>query len=269
VSRAAVAILLSTSCAIPVVSAGNYLPAGDLQPGDVHASISMEAARVLAGPSDTLPIGLSQTARGTAIPAQAQQWEVSTWFASDVTLRWQALRRLTLEAQLKLTNPITPFTPQAVGGSLGARLRILEHPPEGGFAAEVGLRVVGITAEQRLDRSQDGVSQTDFWDYRAAGVEAPLVVTYRINSLVAVTGSPFLRLYMIRAWHTEETPTTRQQNALFWTPVLSGGFATSFAFDLGILELAPGLAIELATTPGPAAPTHVLFEPGISVGLRL
>jgi hypothetical protein len=263
VTRAAAVLLVSSGCAIPVVSAGSYLPAGDMQPGDVHVSLSMEAARVLSSPSDT------QVNGQPIVPAQAQEFQSETWFGSDLTFRWQASRRLTLEAQLKLTNPITPFTPEVVGGALGARLRILEHPPEGGFAAEVGLRAVGIAAEQQLDRTQDGVSQTDIWDYRALGVEAPLIVTYRINSLVSVTASPFLRLYMIRAWHTEQTATTRQQTALFYTPVLSGGFAGSFAFDIGILELAPGLAVELATKPGPNAPTHVIFEPGISVGLHL
>jgi hypothetical protein len=85
---------------------------------------------------------------------------------------------------------------------------------------------------------------------------------------VAVTASPFLRAYMIRAWHTQVTAAGREQTELLWTPVLSGGFAGSFAFDLGPIELAPGFALELATRPGPNAPTHVLFEPGASVGLR-
>jgi hypothetical protein len=261
VRRALAALLLSSACALPVVSAGNYLPAGDLQPGDFHVSVSMEAARVLAGPSDV--------GDATPVPAQAQQYEVSTWFASDISLRWQVARRVTLEGQLKLTNPISPFVPELVGGSLGARVRLLEHPPEGGFAMELGLRVVGISAEQELDRAQSGLTQSDIWDYRAAGIEAPLIVTYRINSLVAVTGSPFLRAYDIRTWHTQITPTTRTQTELFWTPVLSGGFAGSFAFDLGPLELAPGMAVELATRPGKNAPTQLLFEPGVSVGMRL
>jgi hypothetical protein len=264
-AAAAALFLLSAACALPVVSAGNYLPAGDLQPGDLHASISMEAARVLAGPNDSTP----PTGPRQPIPVQAQQWEVSTWFASDLTLRWQVARRVTLEGQLKLTNPVSPFVPELVGGSFGARVRLLEHPPEGGFAAEIGLRLVGISAEQTLDRAQNGLTQTDIWDYRAVGLEAPLIVTYRINSLMAVTASPFLRAYYIRTWHTQVTPTTRDQTQLFWTPVLSGGLAGSFAFDLGPLELAPGIAMELATRPGSGAPTHVLFEPGVSVGMRL
>jgi hypothetical protein len=256
---AAAALLTSSACAIPVVSAGTFLPAGDLQPGDLHASVSMEVARVLAGPGDVHDV---------PTPVQAQQYEVTTWFGSDLTLRWQATRRLTLEGQMKLTNPITPFVPNVVGGSLGARFRILEHPPEGGFAAEVGLRVVGIAAEQRLDRTQGTLSQTDIWDYRALGMEAPLIISYRINSLMAVTASPFLRAYWIRAWHTQINGDTRQQAELFWTPVLSGGFGGSFAFDMGPIEIAPGVALELATRPGQNEPTHVLFEPGVSVGLR-
>ena len=257
-------LLFASGCAIPVVSAGNYLPAGDLQPGDFHASVSMEASRVLAGPADAQP----SPATATALPSQTQQWEVSTWFASDVTLRWQATRRLTLEGQLKLTNPISPFAPEMVGGALGLRVRLLEHQPEGGWAAEVGLRAVAVTAEQRLDQAQEGVTQTDTWNYRAGGLELPFVVSYRINSLVAVTGSPFLRAYMIRAWHTQITQAGRTQTELLWTPVLSGGIAGSFAFDMGPIELAPGFALELATRPSNGAPTHVLFEPGASVGLR-
>jgi hypothetical protein len=261
-------LFLSSACALPVATAGNFLPAGDLQPGDLHASVSMEAARVLAGPSDVDPVTPSSTS-SHPVPIQAQQWQVSTWFASDVTLRWQAGRRVTLEGQLKLTNPISPFLPEVVGGSLAVRVRLVEHPPEGGVALEIGLRAVGISAEQQLDQANGDVSQTDIWDYRALGLEAPLVLTYRINSLMAMTASPFLRAYLIRAWHTEITPGSRQQTALLWTPVLSGGLAGAFAFDLGPFELAPGLAIELATRPGAGAPTHVLFEPGVSVGLRL
>jgi hypothetical protein len=261
VRRAAVALLLSSACALPVVSAGNYLPAGDLQPGDFHVSVSMEAARVLAAPSDV--------GDATPIPSQAQQYEVSTWFASDISLRWQVARRVTLEGQLKLTNPISPFAPELVGGSLGARVRLLEHPPEGGLALELGLRVVGISAEQELDRAQNGLTQSDIWDYRAVGIEAPLIVTYRINSLVAVTGSPFLRAYDIRTWHTQVTPATRTQTELFWTPVLSGGFAGSFAFDLGPRVLAPGNAVGHAPPPGEKPPTQQLLEPGVSGGMRL
>ena len=50
--RGALAALLCSACALPVVSAGTFLPAGDLESGDVHASISLETGRVLAGPSD-------------------------------------------------------------------------------------------------------------------------------------------------------------------------------------------------------------------------
>jgi hypothetical protein len=224
----------------------------------------MEAARVLASPSDVHDP--SSTSAAAPIPSAAQQWQVTTWFASDITLRYQLARRVTLEGQLKLTNPISPFEPNLVGGALGLRVRLLEHPPAKGFAAEIGLKAVGITAEQTLDRTAGDLTQTDTWDYRAFGIEAPLIVTYRVNSLMAVTASPFLRAYFIRAWHTVETPQTRQQTILFFTPVLSGGVGLSFAFDLGPIQLAPGLAMELATRPGDNANTHVLFEPGISVG---
>jgi hypothetical protein len=273
-SRTALALLLTTSgfallasqgCALPVVSAGNFLPAGDLQPGEFHASVSIEAARVLAGPSDVRDLSTGSSAPAP-IPNEAQQWQVSTWFASDITLRYQLLRRVTLEGQLKLTNPITPFEPNLVGGALGVRVRILERGPEKGFAAEIGFKVVGISAQQTLDRTAGDLQQTDTWNYRAFGAEVPLIVTYRVNSLMAVTASPFLRAYYIRAWHNVDTVSTHEQTILFYTPVLSGGLGVSFAFDLGPLQLAPGLAMELATRPGDNANTHVLFEPGISVG---
>ena len=247
-------------CALPVVSAGTFLPAGDLARGELHASASMEAGRVLAGPSDVHDL--------PATPPEAQKWEVGTWVASDVSLRWQALDRLALEVQVKLTNPIAPFVPQLAGGAVGLRLRVLDRTREGGLAVEVGVRAVGVGAQQRIDRSQDGRSQTDTWDYRAFGVELPLVATYRVNPLFAVTASPFLRAYWIRAWHTELAVATQEQAVLQWSPVLSGGLGGAAAFDLGSLEIAPGLALELATRPGPGAATHVLFEPGVSVGTR-
>ena len=85
---------LCASCALPVVSAGTFLPAGDLRRGDVQASASMEVGRVLAGPGD-----LGERA---AVPPETARWEVLTWIASDVSVRWQAFERMSFEAQLKL-----------------------------------------------------------------------------------------------------------------------------------------------------------------------
>jgi hypothetical protein len=243
-----------------VVSAGTFLPAGDLNPGEFHASVSMEAGRVLAGPSDIRDL--------PATPPEAQQYEVSTWFASDASLRYQLSRRFALEAQIKLTNPIVPFTPALVGGSIGTRVRLHERSADGGFALELGARVVGVAVQQQIERSASGRTQTDTWDYRSVGLEVPLVATYRVNPLFAVTASPFLRAYWIRAWHTILNGSAESQAALQWSPVLSGGLGAAAAFDLGPIELSPGVAIELATKPGPNAVTHFLFEPGISVGTR-
>lgn len=252
--------LCCCGCALPVVSAGTFLPAGDLGKGDLHASISLETGRVLAGPSDIRD--LPQT------PPEAQQYEVSTWVASDVTVRWQATSRLALEGQLKLTNPVVPFTPMLVGGAVGTRVRLRELPAGGGLAIEIGARAVGVTAEQRIDRSADGRSQTDIWNYRALGLEVPLIATYRVNPLFAVTASPFLRAYWIRAWHDRVVGLTTSTAVLQWSPVLSAGLGAAAAFDVGPVQLSPGVAIELATRPGPNTATHFLFEPGIAVGTR-
>jgi hypothetical protein len=256
----AAAVLACAGCALPVVSAGTFLPAGDLSRGDLHASISMEVGRVLSGPSDVHDL--------PATPPEAQKWEVSTWVASDASLRWQALSRLSIELQAKLTNPIAPFTPSLVGGSVGARLRVLQRGQESGLAIELGGRAVWVSASQRIDRSKDGQSQTDYWDYRAFGFELPVIASYRVNPLFAVTASPFLRAYWIRAWHTEVVGLGKQQFVLQWSPVLSGGLGAAVAFDLGPVQLSPGVALELATRPGPGAATHLLFEPGLSVGTR-
>lgn len=252
-------VLACAGCALPVISANTFLPAGDLHQGDLQASLSMEAGRVLAGPSDVHDL--------TATPPQAQRFEVSTWVASDASLRWQALGRLTLEVQVKLTNPISPFVPNLAGAAAGARLRLLDGGA-GGISVELGARAVGVGASQRIDRTQDGRSQTDTWDYRAFGVEVPAVLTGRVNPLFAVTASPFLRAYWIRAWHTETVGLSEQRAALQYSPVLSGGLGLAASFDLGPVTLSPGAALELATRPGPGAATHFLFEPGIAVGTR-
>ncbi|MGE5049762.1 MAG: hypothetical protein ACM3PC_14375 [Deltaproteobacteria bacterium] len=264
----ALLLLLCCGCALPVVSAGTFLPAGDLEVGQFHASASLEAGRVLAGPADVRDL--------PATPPEAQQYDVSTWVASDVSLRYQASRLVAVEGQLKLTDPVVPFTPALVGGSIGARVRLLDRPAAGGLALELGARAVGVSVQQRIDRSANGRTQTDTWDYRALGVEVPLVATYRVNALFAVTASPFVRAYWIRAFHTislfqppeTTTPVSRSQAALQWSPVLSGGLGTAAAFDLGPVELSPGIAVELVTKPGPSAVTHFIFEPGISVGTR-
>ncbi len=258
--KRALLALFCSGCALPVVSAGTFLPAGDLGKGDLHASISLETGRVLAGPSDLRD--LPQT------PPEAQQYEVSTWVASDVTVRWQATSRLALEGQLKLTNPVVPFTPMLVGGAVGTRVRLRELPPGGGLAIEIGARAVGVTAEQRIDRSADGRSQTDIWNYRALGLEVPLIATYRVNPLFAITASPFLRAYWIRAWHDKVVGLTTSEALLQWSPVLSAGLGAAAAFDFGPVQLSPGAAIELATRPGPNTATHFLFEPGIAIGTR-
>jgi len=259
--KAALAALSCSACALPVVSAGTFLPAGDLEPGDVHASISLESGRVLAGPSDVHDLPVT--------PSGAQQYEVSTWVASDVSLRWQVGPRITLEGQIKLTNPVVPFTPTLSGGAAGVRLRLRQRPPEGGLSLEVGARAVGVGAEQRIDRTSSGRSQADVWSYRAVGIELPAIASYRVNPLFAVTAAPFLRAYWIRAWHDEIVGLiTTRAGTLEWSPVLSAGFGAATAFDLGPIQLSPGAAIELATKPGPNAATRFLFEPGVSVGTR-
>lgn len=254
----ALAVIAGPSgCALPVVSAGTFLPAGDLEKGQLHASVSLEAGRVLAGPSDV----------GDPAVQGTRQWEVSTWVASDASLRWQALRRLSLEAQVKLSNPIVPFVPALVGGSLGARFRLTERHTGESFSLELGVRAVYVGVTEELSRSQNGAEQIDRWSYRSLGIELPLVATWRINPLFAITSSPFLRTYWIRAWHT--TVASQQTvHLLEWTPVLSGGLGLSAALDVGPLEIAPGVALELATRAGPSAPTHILFEPGLSIGHR-
>ncbi len=192
----ALAALLCSGCVMPVVSAGTFLPAGDLAKGDVHASVSLEAGRVLAGPSDIRDL--------PATPPEAEQYDVSTWVASDLSVRWQAGANVTLEAELKLTTPL----------------------------------------------------------------EMPLIATYRVNPLFAVTASPFLRAYWIRAWHDRIVGLTTSRSTLQWSPVLSAGLGVAAAFDLGPVQLSPGVAVELATKPGPNAVTHFLFEPGVAVGTR-
>jgi hypothetical protein len=250
-----------------VVSAGTFLPAGDLEAGQFHASASLEAGRVLAGPADVRDL--------PATPPEAQQYDVSTWVASDLSLRYQASSVVAVEGQLKLTDSVVPFTPALVGGALGVRVRLHERPTAGGLAVELGARAVGVTVQQRIDRNANGRTQTDTWDYRALGLEVPLVATYRVNALFAVTASPFVRAYWIRAFHTISlfqsdtgSSVSRSQAALQWSPVLSGGLGTAAAFDLGPVELSPGIAVELVTKPGPSAVTHFIFEPGISVGAR-
>jgi hypothetical protein len=254
------ALALCAGCALPVVSAGTFLPAGDLQKGQVQVGLSMEAGRVLAGPSDV---------PDNTVAPDTSKWEVLTWVASDASIRWQALYHLTLEAQLKLSNPISPFSPALVGGALGARLRLYDLQQGEGLAFEIGMRFVGVGVEQELVRSQDGRTQTDLWKYRAFGVEVPLIATYRVSPELALTGSPFLRAYWIRAWHESFQPDgTETLTRLQWTPVLAAGVGASLAMDFGIVQVAPGCALELATRAGPKAPTKLLVEPGISVGVR-
>ena len=256
--------LLLSACALPVVSAGTFLPAGDLKKGQSHLSLSMEMGRVLAGPSDADPKNQSP---------QLSQWEVATWFASDLSFRYGLTDQIQLEVQVKGTSPVKPLAPEAVGGALGGRVRLMGREGEQGLALEVGGRAVGIFVDQQLTRTAGTPTapqvQTDAWSYRAIGVEAPLIGTWRFNPLFAITASPFLRAYWIRIVHKViSNETSNDTERLDWTPVLSGGLGISAAIDMGPVELAPGVAIELATRPGPGQATQLLLEPGVSVGLR-
>jgi hypothetical protein len=259
------ALSCAAGCALPVVSAGTFLPAGDLKKGQLHASVSMEMGRVLAGPSD-----VDQKPQSP----QTQQWEVATWVASDASVRYGLTDRLALEAQLKLTNPIFPrFVPEVVGGAVGARLRIIDRAGDRGLAVELGGRAVGVAVNQNLERSTGSqtqpVVQVDRWLYRALGAEIPLIATFRFNPLVALTASPFLRAYWIRATHSvESNQATTDVQRLDWTPVLSSGVGLSCSLLIGPVELAPGVAVELATRPGAGQNTQFLFEPGLSVGTK-
>jgi len=254
------ALALCSGCALPVVSAGTFLPAGDLQKGDMQASLSMEAGRVLAGPSDV---------PSNTIAPETSKWEVLTWVASDASFRWQVLYHLTVEAQLKLSNPIDPFVPALVGGSLGARLRLYDLQEGEGLAFEIGTRFVGVAVEEELVRTQDGRTQTDRWNYRAFGIEVPFIATYRVSSQLALTGSPFMRLYWIRAWQETIQPDgVESLNRVEWTPTLSAGLGASMAMNFGVLQIAPGCALELATRIGQSSITKLLVEPGVSIGVR-
>ena len=251
---------LAPGCALPVVSAGTFLPAGDLKAGDLRASASLEVGRVLATPGD-LELDPSKA------PKAADKWEVSTWVASDVSLHWAPHDRVAIEVQLKLTNPIDPFLPEPVGGAFGARVRLLGRSGEEGWAIELGPRLVGLRVTQELVQTAGSRQQTDRWTYRALGGELPLVITDRLSRLVALTVSPFVRAYYIRAWHDVIPPDGPATTArLQWTPVVAVGLGASLALQLGPLELAPGVALELGTRPGPNASRQLLFEPGVALG---
>jgi hypothetical protein len=247
-------------CALPVVSANTFLPAGDLKKGDWRASASLEVGRVLASPSD---VELDPT----KVPSGASKWEVSTWVASDVAVQWAPLDWLQVEAQLKLTNPIDPFTPEPVGGALGARLRLLSREGSTGWAAEVAPRLVALRVAQELVQTSGTSQQVDRWTWRALGAELPVVFSDRISPVVSLTVAPFLRAYWIRGWHDVTTAAgTSTTTRLQWTPVVTAGIGGSIALQLGPVEIAPGCAIELATRPGPTAARQLIFEPGLSLG---
>jgi hypothetical protein len=195
---------------------------------------------------------------------------VSTWATSDATVRWQAFDRVALEGQLKLVNPVSPFLTVPVGGAVGARVRLREQDANGtGLAIELAPRFVGLGVQQSVTRSQDLRTQTDTWNYRAVGAELPLVGTVRISREVAVTVSPFVRAYWIKAWHSVVAPdSTISTTRLPWTPVLAGGLGVSVALDFGPVQIAPGIAVELGARPGGDQKASLLFEPGFSVGTR-
>ena len=255
-----IGVIHLVGCALPVVSANTFLPAGDLKKGDFRASVSLEVGRVLASPSD---VELDPT----KVPTGASKWEVSTWVASDVSVQWAPLDWLQLEAQLKLTNPIDPFTPEPVGGALGARLRLFSRAGGTGWAAELAPRLVGLRVAQELVQTSGTSEQVDRWTWRALGGELPLVLSDRLSPVVALTVAPFLRAYWIRGWHDVTTAAgTSTTTRLQWTPVVTAGIGGSIALQLGPVEIAPGCAIELATRPGPTAARQLIVEPGLALG---
>jgi hypothetical protein len=255
-----VCLFHAAACALPVVSANTFLPAGDLKRGDVRASASLEVGRVLASPSD---VELDPA----KVPTAASKWEVDTWVASDVAVQWAPLDWLQVEGQLKLTNPIDPFTPEPVGGALGARVRLWPRAGSTGWAVEAAPRLVGLRVAQELVQTSGANVQVDRWTWRALGAELPLVLSDRLSPLVALTVAPFVRAYWIRGWHDVTTAAgTSTTTRLEWTPVFAAGVGGSIALQLGPIEIAPGCAVELVTRPGPTAARQVIVEPGLSLG---
>ncbi|MBS2025894.1 MAG: hypothetical protein JST92_26130, partial [Deltaproteobacteria bacterium] len=217
---------------------------------------------VLTTPSDT-EIGTPK------IPQAAQKWQISEWIASDVTVRYGLFDRLQVEGQLKLTNPVDPFTPELIGGAFGARVLLLKPAEPGRFALEIGGRFVGVRASQEVTQTSGTRSQTDDWTYRALGFEVPLIASLKVHPLVTLTGAPFARAYFIRAWHdTVAFDGTVSHERLEWTPVLTGGAGFSAQILMGPVEISPAVAFELATRPGNNAPTQLLIEPGVNLGMR-
>jgi hypothetical protein len=257
----ACAAALGAGCALPVVSANTFQPAGDFKRGDLRANVSLEVGRVLAAPSDV-------ETDPSKVPPGAAKWEVDTWVASDLSVQWAPFDFLQLEGQLKLTNPVEPFTAEPVGGALGARVRLWSRDGGTGWAVEAAPRFVAVGVSQELTQTSGSASQTDKWTWRALGAELPLVVTDRLSPLLAITASPFVRTYWIRGWHDVSTAagsvtTTR----LAWTPVFTAGLGASIALQLGPVEIAPACAVELATRPGVNNQgRQLIVEPGLSLG---
>lgn len=254
--------LVASACALPVVSAGSYLPAGDVKARDLHASASLEVGRVLATPADV-------SSPGAVAPPDALKWQVSTWAATDLSLRYGLTDRIALEGQLKLSHPIDPFLLVPVGGSLAARIRLIDFGVSP-VAVELGPRVVGIrTSQQLTQRISETQQQEDRWVYRAFGFELPAVVTWRLSPLVALTWAPFARAYSVRVWRDTTTASGLQLPAFFERSVVwSYGAAVSFALDVGGVQLAPGLAMERTDRPGRDAGTVWLLQPGVSFGSK-
>jgi hypothetical protein len=264
---AALAAAVPPGCALPVVSANTFQPAGDTRRGELRATLALEMGRVLVSPAD---VELDPA----KVPADAARWEVSTWIAGGVGAVWAPTDQIALQAQLLLTNPIDPFVPEPVGGAVAARLRLLDRPggPDGprGWAIELGPRLVGLGVSQDLVQTAGSLQQIDRWTYQAYGLELPVIVTDRISPQLALTAAPFLRSYVVRAWHdlvtgAGHTTTSRLQ----WTPTLSAGISVSAALQLGSISLVPGVTLELASRPGVGAPKQLLFEPGLSMAVGL
>jgi len=204
-----------------------------------------------------------------ATPPEAQQWEVSTWFASDASVRWQALQRLSLRGPAQADQSHRALHAQSRGGAVGRAAAAARARRRAGNCLELAARAVGVAVESAHRSHPERAARRPITGAIApSAFELPLRRHLARPSALRRNGVALMRaLFHPRLAHHLSGAQRNASGAAVAAGAL-GRAGPLRCTDPWAVEISPGIAVELATRPGPTAPHSSSLRAGPLPGMR-